>query len=178
MSASDRVLKRARLCHNRRQAAQDHQAPGHHHPDGQRIDKRLLGLQRGVDDDHVGAPPGQHPSTEVVMRQPCAVVSNSGTACRKPSAKWPMSGATTFFTAGSTRSLLVVICAVPLRKPLDPAPCLRPPESARRRAWYGYAATFYGRALPPRRHGTCAGSRPDRQTAQGMPCRAPPLYPP
>ncbi len=40
----------------------------------------LLGLQRVVDDDDVGTAPGQHPPTEVATREPCAVVSNSGTA--------------------------------------------------------------------------------------------------
>jgi hypothetical protein len=39
----------------------------------------LLGLQRIVDDD-VGTPSGQPPPTAVATRQPCAVVSNSGTA--------------------------------------------------------------------------------------------------
>ncbi len=40
----------------------------------------LLGLQRVVDDDQVGAPPDHTPPTEVATREPWAVVSNSGTA--------------------------------------------------------------------------------------------------
>ena len=42
--------------------------------------QRLLGLQRIVDDDEVGAPPVKTPPTEVASREPCAVVSNSGIA--------------------------------------------------------------------------------------------------
>src|SRR6516162_3666007 len=38
--AVDRGAERAGLCHDRRQAAQDHQAPGDRHADGQRIGER------------------------------------------------------------------------------------------------------------------------------------------
>jgi hypothetical protein len=44
-----------------------------------RFRNRLLELERIVDDDDIGTSPGQHPPTAVMMRQPCGVVSNSGT---------------------------------------------------------------------------------------------------
>ena len=44
-----------------------------------RLRQRLLKLERIVDEDDIGTSPGQHPPTEVAIRQPCGVVSNSGT---------------------------------------------------------------------------------------------------